>query len=402
MDKRKRLKHAVNKAKEESTMEKKMNHKSKSIHDILPLDLIHIILLRVPIRHLARLRCVSKLWCSLISDPDFAESHLHLSLAPTHGCLVRLDDSTEAYLVHLEEVFNGDNYQLMKEVSFPFKKKPPSEFCVMGSCRGFVLLSREPYFFVVWNPVTGFRKRISYSCMFHRSKLRCLKFPRDALLYGFGYDASRDDYLIVVASEDGGCQHLDCLSLRTNSWISLDAALPKPLGFMKRRPPGLFLNGSIHWLCYSHKKHYSESILTFDLKERSFSKISLPEKLRMHGRIPATIVTLGGYIALCYQDFVIESKTLIWVMKEYKVNSSWTLYEIPCIEFEPLCLSNGSDIIALDPTTPVSGPLKFAKYNIREELLQHFTCPPHLGQERYFFLSYTVYTESLLLLPSDI
>ncbi|XLT57498.1 hypothetical protein HN873_050102 [Arachis hypogaea] len=57
MDKKKRLKHTVNKAKEQSTMEKKtMNDKSNSIHDILPLDLIHIILLRVPIRHFARLR----------------------------------------------------------------------------------------------------------------------------------------------------------------------------------------------------------------------------------------------------------------------------------------------------------------------------------------------------------
>ncbi|KAL4301167.1 uncharacterized protein DS421_17g597090 [Arachis hypogaea] len=141
---------------------------------------------------------------------------------------------------------------------------------------------------------------------------------------------------------------------------------------MKRRPPRLFLNGSIHWLYYSHKEHYRESILTFDLKERRFSKISLPEQLSRHGL--TTIVTLGGYLALYYQDFV-ERKTHIWVMKEYKVNSSWTLYEIPCLRFEPLCLSNDSDIIALDPTTPVFGPLKFAKYNIREELLQHFTCP---------------------------
>ncbi|KAL4382802.1 hypothetical protein AHAS_Ahas04G0269900 [Arachis hypogaea] len=398
MDKRKRLKHAVNKAKEESTMEKKMNHKSKSIHDILPLDLIHIILLRVPIRHLARLRCVSKLWCSLISDPEFAELHIHLSLAPTHACLlVHLKDSTEAYLVHLEEVFNGDNYQV-KEVSLPFKKKPPSKFCVMGSCRGFVLLNRQPYFFVVWNPLTGFRKRISYSCLIHRSKLRRLNFPRDARLYGFGYDASRDDYLVVVASQDGYCQHLDCLSLKTNSWINLDAALPESLGFMKRQSPGLFLHGSIHWLCYSLQGDYSESLLIFDLKERSFSKISLPEQLIMH--CSATIVTLGGCLALYYEDDVVERKTSIWVMKEYKVNSSWTLYEIPCLKFEPLCLSNGSDIMALDPTA-VSGPLKFAKYNIREELLQHFTCP-HLRQDLYLFASCTVYTESLLLLPSDI
>ncbi|KAL4301166.1 hypothetical protein AHAS_Ahas17G0273700 [Arachis hypogaea] len=189
MDKKKRLKYIVNKAKEESTMEKKKNDKSKSIHDIFSLDLIHRILLRVPIRHLARLKCVSKL-----------------------------------------------------------------------------------------------------------CKLRRLNFFRDVRLYGFGYDASRDDYLVVVASQDSDCQHLDCLSLRTNSWINLDAALPESLGFMKRRSPGLFLNGSIHWLSYSLQEHYSESHLIFDLKERSFSRISLPEQLIMHG--PVTIVTLGGCLAL--------------------------------------------------------------------------------------------------------
>ncbi|QHN93946.1 uncharacterized protein DS421_17g597080 [Arachis hypogaea] len=241
MDKKKRLKYIVNKAKEESTMEKKKNDKSKSIHDIFSLDLIHRILLRT-------LR--NRIFTSL-SHPL------------THACLlVHLKDSTKAYLVHLEEVFNGDNYQV-KDVSFPFKKKPPSKFCVMGSCRG---------------------------------KLRRLNFFRDVRLYGFGYDASRDDYLVVVASQDSDCQHLDCLSLRTNSWINLDAALPESLGFMKRRSPGLFLNGSIHWLSYSLQEHYSESHLIFDLKERSFSRISLPEQLIMHG--PVTIVTLGGCLAL--------------------------------------------------------------------------------------------------------
>ncbi|XLT29824.1 hypothetical protein HN873_061116 [Arachis hypogaea] len=274
MDKKKRLKYIVNKAKEESTMEKKKNDKSKSIHDIFSLDLIHRILLRT-------LR--NRIFTSL-SHPL------------THACLlVHLKDSTKAYLVHLEEVFNGDNYQV-KDVSFPFKKKPPSKFCVMGSCRGFVLLNGQPYFFVVWNPLTKFRKRISYSCLVHRSKLRRLNFFRDVRLYGFGYDASRDDYLVVVASQDSDCQHLDCLSLRTNSWINLDAALPESLGFMKRRSPGLFLNGSIHWLSYSLQEHYSESHLIFDLKERSFSRISLPEQLIMHG--PVTIVTLGGCLAL--------------------------------------------------------------------------------------------------------
>ncbi|XP_016194538.1 F-box protein CPR30-like isoform X1 [Arachis ipaensis] len=262
--------------------------KQKSINEILPVELIQRILLRIPVKHLGRLKCVSKLWYSLISDPDFAESHLHLSLAPTHGYLFK-KDSTEAFLVHLEEVFNGDNYEV-KEVSFPFKKQPPSEFRIRGSCRGFVLLSREPHFFVVWNPLTGFSKRISYSCMVPRNMGRYFHFLDHAILYGFGYDASRDDYLVVVAWQHGGCQRLDCLSLRANSWISLDAALPKPLGLTEWRSRGLFLNGSIHWFASSHVKHYYEALLVFDLKERSFLKISLPEQPIMRG--PTTFVIL--------------------------------------------------------------------------------------------------------------
>ncbi|XP_015954104.1 F-box protein At5g65850-like [Arachis duranensis] len=79
---------------------KNQNDKSKSIHDILPLDLIHIILLLVPIRHLARLKCLSKLWCSLISDRDFAEFHFHHSPAATKACFFT-ENLTMAYLVYL-------------------------------------------------------------------------------------------------------------------------------------------------------------------------------------------------------------------------------------------------------------------------------------------------------------
>ncbi|XP_057753472.1 putative F-box protein At1g47790 isoform X2 [Arachis stenosperma] len=102
--------------------------KQKSFNDILPLDLIQRILLRIPVKHLGRLKCVSKLWHSLISDPDFVESHLHFSLALTHAC-IKNKDSTEAYILHLEEAFNDKNYKV-KEVSFPLKKKSLSEFRV--------------------------------------------------------------------------------------------------------------------------------------------------------------------------------------------------------------------------------------------------------------------------------
>ncbi|QHO09578.1 F-box protein CPR30-like [Arachis ipaensis] len=394
MDKKKKLKHTVNKAKEQSSMEnKKKNDKNKSIHDILPLDLIHIIFLRVPIRHLARLRCVSKLWRSLISDPDFAELHFHHSPAATNACFFMKNDTT-AELVYLD-----DNDASQKEVCPPFQKKPPSKFFVVGSCRGFILFHRHPHFLVVWNPLTGSSKRISYSHIVHRSKPHDYgRIAYNAYLHGFGYDASQDDYLLLVAWCDCELQyHLDCFSLRTNSWINHDAAVPKHLGiqilgFRSWHSGGLFFNGAVHWVPWD-LKDYRDAIIIFDLMEMTFSTISAPEQ--MSGSY-TSLALLRGCLALysCNND---SCNTDIWVMKEYKVHSSWTLYQIPCKYFRPLCLSSNRDIIGRGYTS--CGKIGYFIYNVRGDLLKHFKnlrCQLHCRELNI------VYTESLLPLPSDI
>ncbi|XP_057757508.1 F-box protein CPR1-like isoform X2 [Arachis stenosperma] len=384
---KKKLKHTVNKAKEQSTMKKKnQNGKSKSIHDILPLDLIHIILLRVPIRHLARLRCVSKLWCSVVSDPDFAELHFHHSPAATNACFFMKND-TMADLVYLD-----DNDASQKEVCPPFQKKLPSNFSVAGSCRGFILFHRDPHFLVVWKPLTGSSKRISYSHIVHRSQHHGRRIPYGVYFHGFGYDASQDDYLLLVAWSDWkGQYHLDCFSLRTNSWINLDVAVPK-LFFYYWHNGGLFFNGAVHWVP-SVLMDYRDGIVIFDLKEMTFSTISAPEQL---SRSCPSLALLGGCLTLSSpnNDF---RNTDIWVMKENKVHSSWTLYRIPCKDFRPLCLSSNRDIIGSGYTS--CGKTGYFIYNVRGDLLKHFK---NLRCQLPSREPNIVYTVSLLPLPSDI
>ncbi|RYR06497.1 hypothetical protein Ahy_B05g073829 isoform B [Arachis hypogaea] len=407
------------KPKQQSTMKKKKekkqqqneNHESKSIDDILPLELIHRILLRVPVKYLGRLKCVSKLWNTLISDPDFAKSHLHLSAATTHVCLF-ITDCSNAFSVDIDPVFH--RHTALKEVSLPFKENTPLDFTVMCSCRGLVLLHSAPHFFIVWNPLTGSSKRVSYSHIVSRGHRKysdfIFRFRRkdfmSVCLYGFGYDASQDDYLVVVASQDKNDQeHFDCLSLRTNSWTNLDFALSKPLGISNWQSGGFFLNGAIHWSSPTLSVR-DYSILIFDLKERSFSTISMPEQV-MGYLEPTLLVLLGGCLALYSSD---RGKTNIWVMREYKVHSSWTFYQIPRGHSAPLCLSNGSDIVAQNSLLlPKDSYLRLAKYNVRGELLQrrmfydhhlvHVKARPRSISSR---TSYIVYTESLVQVPSEI
>ncbi|MED6106091.1 hypothetical protein PIB30_001487 [Stylosanthes scabra] len=231
----------------------KQEQKQISIHDILPLELIQRILLGVPARYLARLRCVSKLWYSLISDPHFAELHLQHSHTHRHMPLHRT-------------------------------LRDPAE---LGN----------------------------WGC----------KFPGPSSLYGFGYDASLDDYLVVVAWHDTDRQHhLDCFSLRTDSWINLDSALPKPLDPWDWKLGGLFLNGSIHWLrVFDPLKTYNE------LNEgKKFLIISIPQQVVAYP--DANLVLLGGCLTIYCRGYDAD-KTNIWVMKDYKVHSSWTLHVIPAM-----------------------------------------------------------------------
>ncbi|XP_057762190.1 F-box/kelch-repeat protein At3g06240-like [Arachis stenosperma] len=397
MDKKMKQKHTGNKPKQQSTMKKKEekqqqneNHKSKSIYDILPLELIHRILFRVPLKDLGRLKCVSKLCNTLISDPDFAKLHLHLSAAPAHVCLFVYDDDSNAVSVDIDAAFH--RHTAVKEVSLPLKMNTPFDFKVMCSCRGLLLLHRAPHFLIVWNPLIGSSKKVSYSHIVSRIHRKYFMFPDIACLYGFGYDALQDDYLVVVASQDKNDQeHFDCLSLRTNSWTNLDFALSKPLGTSNWQSRGFFLNGAIHWASF---RFYS--ILIFDLKERSFSTISMPEQV-MGYLDPTHLILLGGCLALYSCD---SKETNIWVMKEYKVHSSWTFYQISHEDCVPLCLSNGSDIVALDSFLISRLPcLYFAKYNVRGELLQlkYVQVPCRDWSRRYM-----VYTESLVPVPSEI
>ncbi|MED6215723.1 hypothetical protein PIB30_000729 [Stylosanthes scabra] len=376
--------------------------KQKSMDD-LPVELIQKIFLMVPAKQLGRLRCVSKLWQSLISDPHFAHSHFNLhSSTPSPSCLF-VKAYTEAYFVHLDPLINVSSESAsVTEISLPFKKKKASDFSLMGCCRGFVLLNQQRHFLVVWNPLTGSSKRISYSHIASRSKIPGFMFPTDAILYGFGYDDSQDDYLVVLAWLDNSTQqHLDCFSLRANSWISLDSALsalPKPSVPCYWESCGLFLNGAIHWLSFPLRS-YIDAILVFDLKERSFSKISIPEQIV---RCSTNLIVLGECLALVIRE---NHKSYIWVMKEYKVQSSWTLmYEIPYCNSEALCLSNGfgSDIILLEYDDKHI-QMRFAKYNASGELLQHFSHPSICCYSRNCLGKfYFMYTESLLPFPSDL
>ncbi|XP_061372586.1 F-box/kelch-repeat protein At3g23880-like [Gastrolobium bilobum] len=330
------------------------------LNHTLPNELIEEILLKLPVRSLLRFKCVCKSWLTLISNSKFAKSHYDIAAAPTHRLLVQ--PNNEGYLgsIDIEAPLHDHSAQVYltgPKSSSPFTS--PECLRLWGSCRGFILL-RYLYNLILWNPATGSQKSIP--CYHDYSGYK--KF-----LYGFGYDASRDDYLVItgVGLKNVGT-HMCSFSLKTNSWNKIEGLDFPYLDHGGKSRCGLLLNGALHWMAVSHK--FDSVILSFDLKERSLSEIPLPLEFTNESLFEiCCLVVIEGCLSLCSPAGQ-NGALVCWVMKEYKVQSSWTMSIFKsncytgCDPPLPICFTEGGGIVG----SFASG--KLMKLDDKRELLE--------------------------------
>ncbi|XP_027331899.1 F-box/kelch-repeat protein At3g23880-like [Abrus precatorius] len=351
---------------------------------LLPQELIIQILLRLPVKSLVRFKCVSKSWLSLISDPHFAKSHFELAATPTHRLLLLGQSLYEARSIDLNASLHDDSASAALNLNFSISQYDK----IIGSCRGFLLIACNPNLYV-WNPSTGAHKRIPSSPV--ESNLEAMIFT---FIYGFGYDPSTDDYLVVQAYYEPNADlatHVELFSFKANTWTEMEGTHLSHMNASDDLRLGSLLNGAIHWLAYRYDA--SENvILAFDLMERRFSDISLPVDFEYDLNF-CDLWVLDGFLSLWVME---EDATVIWVMEEYKVQSSWTrtivvsINAIPTQYFSPICYSKSGDIIGIDGSTGL------VKCNDRGQLLEHCTFGDNVhGRD------VAMYTESLLPLPGE-
>ncbi|XP_045805711.1 F-box/kelch-repeat protein At3g06240-like [Trifolium pratense] len=352
----------------------------------LPHELIIQILLRLPVKSLIRFKCVCKSWFSIISsDPQFANSQFQLTAAThTHRALIiSIVSPHETLSIDLEESLDDDNASVSLNPNFL-----ASGIAIKGSCRGFILLHCSSSL-SLWNPSTGVYTNIPSGYN--------LDADADAEnFYGFGYDQSTDDYLIVSISSDTDSSYLEFFSIRANTWKQIDPGTyihHTNTIFDDDPRVGLFFNGAIHW--FAHFLDLKKKVIVaFDLMERKL--------LDMH--FPDQFISELDYCGLwVFQEFLSlwsmnysNDTVQIWVMKEYKLHSSWTKTHVlpsdtsSTLYFFPLHCTKRGDIVGVDDNTILM------KYNDDGQLLEHRSydndpCGYHV----------TMYTESLLSLPED-
>ncbi|XP_061374147.1 F-box/kelch-repeat protein At3g23880-like [Gastrolobium bilobum] len=335
-------------------------------------DLVKEIMLRLPVKSLVRFKCVCKSWHSHISDPHFAKSHYELSAAPSHRLLHITRSGKVSFIPPLLKRAKGKLMHTPK---------------ILGSCRGFVLIERYQNLYI-WNPLTGFHRHLSYSDIGKQHH-----YPA-TLLIGFGYDPSTDDYLIVVLwgkyrtvfDHDDMQTSLVLFSFRTNSWKESQRSRV-PYDYIDNNQSFLF-NDAVHWLACGENEP-DKVILAFDLVKKNFYEISLPDGDFIDGFYSYNFVKIGECLGLCD---VSHSKNQVWVMKEYKVKSSWTMFEIPDY-LSDVSIAIAGELVVLCHANVA----ELMKFNEKGELLElcKYYCNDVCGQK------IAMYTESLLSLPRN-
>ncbi|KAL6591822.1 hypothetical protein ACP70R_049685 [Stipagrostis hirtigluma subsp. patula] len=231
---------------------------------MLPDDLIVEVLLRLPARPLARLRCAGRSWDAEISSRGFQERHRVLAAAAAPKFAF-----TEAWFPRSR----GPGL-------LPLTCRPCPRVVTPKPCRGVVLIARPcsaAATFSLANPTTGEVLHVPSSRH---------KFGGPAsLVTGIGFDAAAGEYKLVQVSVELESLHARVLTVGDERGWRAAAGNPPANSFGFTQHAGIdvhiqpvFADGCLHWSFKTDRRYIDmpHGIISFSLAGESFRRAPQP------------------------------------------------------------------------------------------------------------------------------
>lgn len=387
-----------------------------SLSILLP-ELIDDILLRLPQKPLARFKCVSKHYNSLISDPEFTKLHLQRLPKISHT-LISLEEAntwviTPHSVHHLLEHPSSITEE-EEDASLRFNMNENDCFTI-GSANGLVSLISvksqkggiKEICTQFWNPTLRLRSEDSPNLTPPTSNDNMLS----RVHFGFGYDDLSDTYKVVAVFWNCIAQKMEAKvhCMGDSSWRNTLACHDFPI-LLQRTIVGPFVNGSVNWLTYHNLNcHLYERenvtinqllIFSLDLEKETCKYILLPDSTTVVSQDLLKLAVLRG--CLCFYYNHMRTHFVLWEMKEFGVQESWTqLVNVSYVNLQigeflnwlllPVCLSEDGDVVMLvceeedeaimyNQKDGIVEPVELSNYQIRyaDEHMQSLVLPcPH-------------------------
>ncbi|CAH8255523.1 unnamed protein product [Arabidopsis lyrata] len=264
---------------------------------LIPFEILIDIFSRVPARSIARFRCVSKLWESILGSPDFTELFLTKSVARPR-LLFALEVDKELFVFSSPQPQNPDENSSL--VATPYKYFPkdfPINIC--PPLNGLVFLQDlKRKLQVVYNPVTGESitlPEVTATTSFKRS------------YFSFDPISKKWKVLYMEWSRDGTPKSTYVLTLKTGK--CLWRKIQDPVFPHTPRCDEICINGVLYYGA-SAKGYYSYKIVCFDFRFEKFGRI------KINGDHTWTLFNCKGKLGAHQYNLWGYEKLTLWVLED--------------------------------------------------------------------------------------
>ncbi|GMI93367.1 hypothetical protein like AT3G06240 [Hibiscus trionum] len=301
-----------------------MKGRSKSRFEV-PEALTLEILLKLPIKSLARFNCVCKSWCSSFRTLYFSSKHYHNNLKSSN--LNVLFQHRYGNTLYFSQLSTGkdENSLVTHNICLPFFENCVYHPQVYGPCNGLLCLyDHGDGKAALWNPSTGEFKILP------RSSSRRPPFPgyTSFKCVGFGYDSKTDDYKVihfitlVYIDNEFMYPHefrsrVELYSLRSDSWKEI-SSVPKACPFSNYLC-SICIDGICYWEAMT-EYHRDNLILSFDMVSETFSTLHFPDFGGSLEQYNVQLLEFNGSLGVIVHPRLETEKSFdLWVM-----NGAWT------------------------------------------------------------------------------
>ncbi|KAJ0024988.1 hypothetical protein Pint_08993 [Pistacia integerrima] len=265
---------------------------------------------RLPVKSLARFKCIDRSWSSLISDPDFVYAHLKRAKTENH-CGLLLSFISHDNLSTTINLFTINDYALAV-LDYSVQVCLDS-YCILPSCNGLVCFYGVRGGIHICNPATKNMVKLPGNGAKGSRLLSC----------GFGFDRQACTSKVIMISEPSSSAddpNIEIFTMGTRSWRTVK--YHERFRFLNRQPP-VFASGFFYWIIANNDSS-GFLIASFDIGSETFEVIHPPESVSRKDWHMLCLGELGGDLCLMDIDFELEGRRRmdLWLLKEVSGKSS--------------------------------------------------------------------------------
>ncbi|KAF3450486.1 hypothetical protein FNV43_RR06569 [Rhamnella rubrinervis] len=304
-------------------------------------EMLNDIMLKLPLKTVARWKCVCKSWYSLLNSSDFIIQYLQLSNNKIrrnindHDLILKFE--TENDYIDMISILSHETLGVLdtQKLSTYTQQK----YNQIQGCRNSVvcITSDRQYTLKVllWNPKTRQVKVVPKNSYCRGPSIMPHSYDT---LFGFGFDDKNNDYKVVIfggypssSHSNGFYYDVEVYSLKLDRWRLVRCNFKdRFLKVNTRRVVSTCTDGMCSWPVRHQRR---EAILSFDMSMEIIILTPLPSRKKRYSAKellisrngPAGfvgIVDLNGHVA--FFDHVGVNFYNIWWLGEIGVEDSWT------------------------------------------------------------------------------